>query len=197
MTQAKAKPITFDDYLANDDGPDARCELSEGALVEVPPESDDNITLAMELYELLKTVVNRQLIRIHASTLEVPALAGIDKKNRYPDLMVLTPELASLLKGQSSAIRMDMPAPALVVECVSPYKSTTDDNYRRDYQDKRLQYEHRKVPEYWILDPIAQQVTVLVLIDNRYQKTVFKGEEWVISAAFPTLKVKAANLLMV
>jgi Uma2 family endonuclease len=188
-------PLTFDEYLAADYGSDARYELAHGALIEVPPETDDNISLAMGLAEILKSLCSWRLIRTHASTLEVSPLLGVPQNNRFPDLMVLSPELAEALRGKSSAVRLSMPNPVLVAEVVSPYRSPSDDNYRRDYGDKRQQYEHRRIPEYWIIDPVAQCVTVLALSTTGYQEQVFIGSERVISPAFPFLSVTAKKIL--
>ncbi len=195
MTQVETASLAFEQYLANDDGLEGRHEITRGELVEVPPENDDNITLATELYEIFKAVVDRRLIRTHASTLEVEPLPGVDKRNRYPDLMVLTPELTALLKGKSSAVKLDMPSPALVVEIVSAYRTHEEENYQRDYHDKRQQYEARGIPEYWIVDPTAQQVSILVLIDDTYQTSIFQGSQLLRSSAFPELAVTADSVL--
>ncbi len=198
MAQAQPKPITpltFDEYLACDHGTDARYELAYGVMIEVPPETDDNISLAMGLAEILKSLCGWRLIRTHASTLEVSPLPGVPESNRFPDLMVLSPDLAQELKGKSSAVRLSMPNPVLVAEVVSPYQNLGDDNYRRDYVDKRQQYELRRIPEYWIIDPVAQCVTVLVMGSTSYQEQVFEGAELVISSAFPSLQVTAKEIL--
>ncbi len=56
--------------------------------------------------------------------------------SRYPDLMVLTDDLLARLDGtMRSLITLDMPAPALVVEVVSPGEA----NHARDYNTKRLE----------------------------------------------------------
>ncbi|BAY10229.1 hypothetical protein NIES2098_33950 [Calothrix sp. NIES-2098] len=41
MTSA-TKKLTLEEYLAYDDGTDAKYELVDGELVEMPPESDQN-----------------------------------------------------------------------------------------------------------------------------------------------------------
>jgi Uma2 family endonuclease len=194
MTQAQPKPLTFTQYLAQDDGTERRYELTHGVLIDVPPESDDNISLALGLAEYLKQFVSWRLLRTHATTLQVPTLPGVPQENRFPDLMVLTPELAAQLKGRSSAITLAMPNPALVVEVVSPYRSSTDDNYCRDYIDKRQQYEQRGIAEYWIVDPMLAQVTVLVLMQAGYQAQVFKGQAQITSSAFPGLTLTVDQL---
>ncbi|MEM9006278.1 MAG: Uma2 family endonuclease [Cyanobacteria bacterium P01_F01_bin.86] len=196
MTQSITRPkLTFEEFLKYDDGTDNRYELTNEELVEVAPETDDNILLANWLAELLKPVFGWQLIRTHASTIEVTPLPGIPQSNRYPDLMVLTPELAEQLKGKSSAVRLTMPNPALVVEVVSPYAGPQDENYQRDYINKRRQYEQRRLPEYWILDPAAQKLTVLILKGATYQEQTFTGHDPIASSLSPSLQLTVEQIL--
>jgi Uma2 family endonuclease len=138
MTQATTQPrMTFEEFLAYDNGTDTRYELTNGVPVEVPEESDLNLKLARWLARLLEAVVEFDLIRTHASTVQVTPLPGINKENRFPDLMVLTPALDRLLeKEKSSAIRLDMPNPALIAEVVSPYKKRQSSQLSAD-QDRR------------------------------------------------------------
>lgn len=51
----------------------------------------------------------------------------------------------------------------LVMEVVS------DDDRRRDLEIKRFEYARAEIPEYWIVDPREQTVTVLVLREQGYQ----------------------------
>lgn len=191
MTQAQTRPkLTFEEFLEYDDGTEARYELTNGVPVEVPEESDLNIKLARWLARLLEAVADFDLIRTHAGTVQVTPLPGVSKENRFPDLMVLTPELGSLLeKKKSSVVKLDMPNPALVAEVVSPYKSPRDPNYQRDYHDKRKQYESRGIPAYWIVDPTAEAVTVLNLNGDVYQEQIFKGSECIVSQTFSELRL--------
>lgn len=46
MVQTQPKLKTFDDYLAYTDGPDGLYELTNGELIEIPPESDENVVIA-------------------------------------------------------------------------------------------------------------------------------------------------------
>lgn len=41
--------------------------------------------------------------------------------------------------------------------------------HRRDYEDKRRDYARAGIPEYWIVDPEQQCITVLVLKSETYQ----------------------------
>jgi len=51
----------------------------------------------------------------------------------------------------------------LVMEVVSP------DDPDRDYKTKRQEYAQAGIPEYWIVDPLKNLITVLVLQDGHYQ----------------------------
>ena len=192
MTQATTQPrMTFEEFLKYDDGTDKRYEFVDGVPVEVPTESDLNLELAMRLIGMLLPFVSIELFRTK-SQLEVTPLSAVRYKTREADLIVLTPELAAALKDEgSSIVRLTMPNPPLVIEFVSPYKRTSDENYQRDYIDKRKQYEHRKIPEYWIVDAIAQKVTVLKLKGKSYIEQVFIGQDRINSASFPALELKA------
>ncbi|ESA36497.1 restriction endonuclease [Leptolyngbya sp. Heron Island J] len=190
MVQAKLKLQTFDDYLAYTDGTEAYYELTNGELIAMPPESDDNLYRAMKLYEALKELIGMRQIRLQGLALAMPG----QPKNRYPDLTVLQPEHPELMRelGQA-AITLDMHPPMLVVEVVSPGA----ENHRRDYVDKRNQYEWRGIPEYWIVDPVKQQVTVLSLTAEGYEEAIFVEDEIIVSPTFTDWSLTAAAMLLV
>jgi Uma2 family endonuclease len=190
MVQAHPQLKTFEDFLHYTAGPDAYYELTNGQLVEMPPDSDETLYRAMKLYEALKILVGMRQIRLHGLALAVPG----QPNNRYPDLTVLRPEHPDQMRelGQA-AITLDMAPPLLVVEVVSP----GPENHRRDYFEKRNQYEWRGIPEYWIVDPVLSQVTVLSLMEAGYEAAVFPGDAAVQSPTFPDFAVSAAEMLAV
>jgi Uma2 family endonuclease len=62
----------------------------------------------------------------------------------------------------------------MVAEVVSP----GDTNRRRDYEAKRQQYQEREIPEYWLIDPEQQTVTVLHLTNGQYSEFgIFRGDD--------------------
>lgn len=63
LTQANLKIATFVDYLAYDDGTDRRYELTYGKLIEVPPESDENVLILRALDRALSEIVGFQRVR--------------------------------------------------------------------------------------------------------------------------------------
>ena len=190
MVQATPKLKTFEDFLAHSHESEGYYELAYGELVEMPPESDDNLYRAMNLYEALKVVVNRRQIRLQGLALAVPG----QPKNRYPDLTVLRPEHPEQMSQlKQAAITLKMAPPLLVVEVVSP----GPENRRCDYREKRNQYEWRGIPEYWILDPEQNQVVVLFLTENGYEETIYTAESVVSSPSFPEFSMAAEAMLAV
>ena len=190
MVQTQSKLKTFDDYLAYTDGTDNHYELTNGELLEMPPESDENVIIARAIDRALSDIVGFRRVRTHQLALETPG----QPKNRYPDITVLQPEHPEQLKASGqSAIRLDLAPPLLVVEVVSPGA----DNHRRDYIEKRNQYEWRGIPEYWIVDPVKGQVTVLVLTEKGYEETIFVGDDPVKSPSFTDWPLTAAEMLTV
>jgi Uma2 family endonuclease len=188
MTQAKPKISTFADYLAYDDGTDSRYELTYEELVEVPPESDENVLISRALDRVFSELVGFRRVRTHQLAIELPG----QPKNRYPDVTVLRAEhLEQLQSLGKSAITLDMAPPLLVVEIVSP----GPDNRRRDYLDKRNQYEWRGIPEYWIVDPQDSCVTVLSMVKGNYVETIFDKSQTVVSPIFAELALTVEAIL--
>jgi len=71
-----------------------------------------------------------------------------------PDL-ALQPDVLFIAKSRQSIIKSHIyGAPDLVMEVVSP------DRPRRDYKDKKEQYEAHRVKEYWIVDPGRKRIEV-------------------------------------
>jgi Uma2 family endonuclease len=114
---------------------------------------------------------------------------------REPDFVVLSEDLfRAMRRDQRSLVTLDMPAPSLVVEVVSPGEPDSD-NYRRDYVEKRIEYAARGIPEYWLIDPMRQVVIILCINDGQYQETVYSGAARLISLTFPTLELTAGQIL--
>lgn len=80
--------MTFEDYLAYDDGTDTRYELVDGVLVEMPPERDENLGIARTLLlELIKHLPADRVV--WGTEIEV---TGRRATARIPDLLVHSEE---------------------------------------------------------------------------------------------------------
>ncbi|PSB37452.1 hypothetical protein C7B69_03705 [filamentous cyanobacterium Phorm 46] len=167
MTVASQK-MSLEEYLNFDDGTDTQYELENGELIVMPPESELNRRIASLLYIYFA----QQGIPSHRLTMKTEIVVSSSRATtRFPDVMVLSEELATALEGSSrSTIMSDMPPPLLVVEVVSPHQEN------RDYRYKRSEYAARGIAEYWIVDPIQQRVTVLEWVEGLYEEVVYTGE---------------------
>ena len=185
MTQATphTKFLTFEEYLAYDDGTDTRYELVDGELVEMPPESPENNRIAKRLLlELLKHFP-MDFVAYKDTEIEV---SGKRAKCRIPDLIVHTEESLLALEGATRAtITRDMPSPAIAIEIVSPGIA----NRNRDYRYKRTEYAARGITEYWIVDPQEQQITICKLENGQYEDGVIRGNEAIASDVVPSLEM--------
>ncbi|MGK7873092.1 MAG: Uma2 family endonuclease [Xenococcaceae cyanobacterium] len=186
MTPAKQSFLSFDDYLCYDDGTDKLYELFNGELIEVPPESGENVQIANRLFLQFALLLGTDWVRGHGLELEVRG----EPKNRYPDLTIIRDEHVQQLK-QRNTIRLSMAPPLLVIEVVSPGELQRE----RDYIAKRQQYQDLGIPEYWIVDPEAQMVTVLEQQGMVYAELgVFRGSEGIISPTFRELALTAEQV---
>ena len=186
MIQVKPRFKSFKEYLAYDDGTDKLYELFNGELIEVPPESGQNVQIATFLLIHFASLIGYRRVRGHGLELEVNA----EPRNRYPDLTILREEHIEQL-AKRNTVRLTMSPPLLVVEVVSPGELQRD----RDYVAKRIQYQDCGIPEYWIIDPNAQTVLILELSANNYQEMgSFSGESQLPSPQFPTLDLTPAQI---
>ncbi len=193
MTQAKPRFRTFAEYAALDPSelPEGNYELVDGVIVEMGAENDGNVLIAGFLFSVLLQFVPHYLMRRGTEIRVSSSLVT----SRYPDLMVLTEEIhQSLKRDRRSLITLEMPAPKLVVEVVSPGEPG-DPNYDRDYVDKRSEYANRAIPEFWLVDPGRAVVLVLSLAGNAYEETEFRGSDLIQSKQFNQLNLTAQQIL--
>ncbi|MGV0026417.1 Uma2 family endonuclease [Phormidesmis priestleyi] len=172
MTQTKQRFSSFEEYLDYDDGTENVCELFNGELIEVPPESGLNVGIAAFLFAQFLPIVGHLRVRIHSLEIEVRG----EPRNRFPDLTIIREEHIAQLKRRNT-IRLSMAPPLLVVEVVSPGDLQRD----RDYIAKLGQYGAIAIPEYWIVDPETQVVSVCELIGGTYEMKEFRGSDRVQS----------------
>ncbi len=188
QTQHPTKLLTFEEFLAYDDGSDTHYELVDGELVEMPTESQENCDIAkFLLFELAK---HFPIALLAYKDMEIE-VSGRRATCRLPDLVVHTQESkAALIGSNRNLITRDMPPPALVVEIVSP----GTENRSRDYRYKRTEYAARGITEYWIVDPQMKQITVCKWVEGQYEDIVLTGTSGIVSDVVPDLKLTVTQV---
>jgi Uma2 family endonuclease len=187
VVATQTKLMTLEEYLDYDDGTDTLCELVNGKLIPMPPESYQNqqVSISLLVHFLKLGLPSRLLVNQMAI-----AVTGGRATARIPDLTVLSADLALELEATNrSIISADMPPPTLVVEVVSPKQE------KRDYRYKRSEYAARQIPEYWIVDPILNQVTVLELVEGLYEEQAYTAEQQIKSPQFSQFTLTAHQVL--
>jgi Uma2 family endonuclease len=181
------KLMSLEEYLDYDDGTDTLCELVNGELIPMPPESHQNqqVSISLLVY-FVQLGLPPQLLRNQIAI----SVTGGRATARIPDLTVLSEDLAlELRETNRSIVLADMPPPTLVVEVVSPKQD------KRDYRYKRSEYAARQIPEYWIVDPILDKVTVLELVEGFYEEQVYTDEQAIVSIQFSQFNLTARQVL--
>jgi len=188
MVQLLTKTYSFAEYLAYNDGTDNRYELVNGELQLMTTASGFHALILHLIFKILE----QEIDRLQQPWKVMPGTVGVrtaKNKSRIPDLVILSESQCQEIRAMSAAV-LETP-PLLAVEIVSPNNS--DDDYRY----KRSEYAVREIPEYWIVDPEAQKISVLLLVSGFYDVTEFTGEQEIKSSLFPELKLTAKQVFEV
>jgi Uma2 family endonuclease len=171
--------MTFEEFLRS---PYQRAEWVDGEVFELSPENIDHVGVAGFLHHLLAEFVEqRGLGRVMQGFL---MKTGSHLAGRVPDILFLA-------TGHEGCLRrnyVDGPAD-LAVEVVSP------DSVSRDREVKRREYQEGGVPEFWLIDPLANRATFLFLEDGAYRPLPVGPDGAVHSRVLPGLWIRPEWLL--
>jgi Uma2 family endonuclease len=109
-------------------------------------------------------------------------------RSRIPDITVLERSVWESFPSQSAFILEEVP-PLLVIEVVS------DSSAKDDYRHKRTEYAAIAIPEYWIVDPISQKVSILTWVEGLYEQQIFLAHSPIRTPTLPELSLSAAQIL--
>ena len=199
IAEVLPKLITLEDFFEQYPDGYGRYELRNGEIFEMQPTGTHEQVAGFLAGEFFAEIRRLQLPDI------IPRQAIVkpedtDKSGYNPDVIVLDePALASepLWKKRSSITQGK--SVKLIIEVVST-------NWRTDYGHKLVDYEALEIPEYWIVDylglggkryigdPKQPTLSIYQLTDGEYQVRQFRGNEQIISAAFPELQLTAAQI---
>jgi Uma2 family endonuclease len=188
MVQLLTKTYSFEEYLAYDDGTDNKYELVNGELQLMPTASGFHALILHFIFKILE----QEIDQLKQPWKVMPGTVGVrtaKKKSRIPDLVVLSESQCQEIRKMSTAV-LETP-PLLAVEIVSP--GNADDDYRY----KRSEYAVLEIPEYWIIDPETEKISVLLLVSGFYEVTEFTGEQEIKSLLFPELKLTSKQVFEV
>ncbi len=183
MVATSTNRYSFEAYCQYDDGTDTRYELEDGNLVAMTPPTFRHILLAEKLGDRLKQEITRLNLPLYC--LRETGLRVGYAKSRIADLMVVDQQKVAAAVDQAGIYQS---TPNLVMEIVSP------ESVIRDYRYKRSEYAAIAVPEYWLIDPSAEKITILTFNEGLYDERIFTQEEKLVSQQFPELTLTPQDL---
>ena len=159
-----------------------RYEIYRGELVVVPSPLPRHQIAAMEIYTLLHEYTRKSGGIVLAAPLDVV----------FDEYDVVQPDVLFFRAERRHLIQPDVVtryAPDIAVEVLSPSTASTDRGRKMHL------FARYRVPEYWIVDPIRQQIEIHTLGDGAYrQAQVASGDEAVQSVLLPDLRFDAARV---
>ena len=194
MTLATQK-FTFEEYLKYNDDTDTRYELVKGELVPMSLGTGRH----GKIIKLLERILETEITRSNRPLVSLALLVGVRSPrggslhtSRIPDVVVIPEPQWQSLQNREAVIDLGEPPPLLVVEVVSPSTRTTD------YRSKVTEYDVLNIPEYWIIDPQEERITIFTLAtlpeEGFQEPEVFTGEMGLRSIIFPNLELTPAQV---
>jgi Uma2 family endonuclease len=143
-----------DDYLGLTDHTSHLAEFTDGHIEVLPMPTDEHQRMVLFLYRALYAFLAARGVGIVlVAPLRLRLRAG---RYREPDVL--------LLLSATDARRSNRywTGADLVLEVVSP------DDPQRDLVRKRREYARARIPEYWIVNPVTEEIIVLHLVGSKY-----------------------------
>lgn len=146
---------TREQYLAITDHTRRLVEYTDGFLEFLPMPTDKHQSIMEFLFLALHVLLKPLGGKVHMSGIRVKIQ---DHRFREPDVVVI--------KDASDERRANRywTGADLVMEVVSP------DDPDRDLVQKRRDYAEGSIPEYWIVNPLNEQIIVYSLSGNEYER---------------------------
>lgn len=172
--------FNYSDYMQLPE--DKRYEILDGDLCMVPAPGIKHQTVGLKLKTVLFAhIAEKRLGRL----LDAPCDVVLsDEDVVQPDIIFIRKERSGIIGEQN--VRG---APDLVVEILSTATRG------RDLEVKRKIYAAYGVPEYWIVDPEAESIEILVRSEKGYASAgVFSGQVELSSSLLPDLSLTVSDV---
>ncbi|MEA2686555.1 MAG: hypothetical protein QOE93_1750 [Actinomycetota bacterium] len=167
ITAPRTKSVVYDDLQLFPDTSNRRFELVEGVLLVSPAPTVEHQANVMNLSFALRAAAGEEHLVLAAP---VDYLIS--------DVTYFEPDIVVALDAEVGTERIER-TPLLLVEVASPSTRLIDQG------TKRLAYEAAGVPEYWLVDPGGPTLTVLRLVDGRYEDVAVVTGDDAYQATYP------------
>jgi len=155
------KNYNYTDYLTFDEN--ERIEIIEGRIYNMSPApSRIHQEIIMEISYKIKNYIelNNGTCKVYVAPFDV--ILKNDDENIEDSKNIVQPDISVICDKNKLTDKGCTGSPDMIVEVVSPF------NPNNDCVRKLNLYDHYKVKEYWIVDPIKKNIFVYTLSDNAY-----------------------------
>lgn len=202
MYATVTKPLTFEEFLAWDDGSGRDFELLDGVPVPLSEPNANHEDLIERFCTYLEAhCLEAELPYVSRQSKQVRLKTEPDEKekSRKADIVIFAKQEWQRMKSNSSSAAAYVPPPG-VIEVVST-------NWKDDYLTKLAEYEDLGVSEYIIVDyaayggirfigsPKQPTITIYQLENGEYLPAkIFRGQDRIESRLFPNLTLTAEQI---
>ncbi len=171
---------TEEEYLVLTEHRNRLVEFTDGFLEVLPMPTDKHQAILGFLYQAFLGFIDHRGGKVRFAPLRLQVRPG---KFREPDLLML---LSATDPRRQNRFWLGAD---LALEVVS------DEKPERDLVDKRGDYAEGRVPEYWIVNPQTETVTVLRLGADAYEETgIYRRGESAVSMLLAGFSVDVASV---
>ena len=178
----RGRAMTLEEFLEAEETDGYRYELARGVLEvsEVPDDAHGDVVAS--LYDAISRYRRDHpgVIRRYGGGNEFRFWLPGMISGRNPDLGVVLQGAPKDWRGRR--------IPSLAAEVVSRR------SIKRDYVTKREEYLAYGLQEYWIVDPLKRQVTVLTCRGDTWNEAVFRDDQVIASLVLPGFATTVAEL---
>ncbi len=177
MPAVKEKTYTIDDIYALPEG--QRAEIIDGIMYDMAPPSGTHQSISSNLIADIVTYIRKNKGECSAFHAPYAVFLNDDAYNYVePDIVVVCDKNKLDDKGCHGA-------PDFIIEIVSPSSK------KLDYMIKMIKYQSAGVREYWIVDPMKNNVRTYDFIENETNDYTFDDD--IPVAIYPGFNLKINN----
>lgn len=161
---------------------DERVELIKGRIFKMSPApSRKHQDISGNMYFLLRKIFGNQGYKLYSAPFDV----RIPKKSKDNTaiLTVVQPDLCVICDEAKLDEKGCVGAPDLVVEILSP------GNSKKEMKNKYELYEESGVKEYWIVNPMEENILIFVLENGNYHSLKPVVDDFATSKLFPEIAI--------
>lgn len=198
MTQAKTKPLSFQEFLEQYPDGQGKYELIDGDMIEMrATRGHDNV--ARFIWKIFDREIEKSKLNyIVDRTILVKAITSEGReRGRIPDVSVVDKNIWNNNLSDYNAL----------IEPLQLAVEVTSTNWEDDYIDKLDEYQRLGIAEYWIVDyqaiasatylgnPKLPTIFIYSLVDSQYRINKFTQNDYLISPIFPDLQLTVEQVI--